>query len=75
MKISVFGLGYVGSVTAACLADQGFEVIGVDVNRDKVDWINRGQAPVLEAQLNEKVERSVKAGRLAATTDAATAIA
>jgi GDP-mannose 6-dehydrogenase len=72
MKISVFGLGYVGSVTAACLADQGIDVIGLDVNAEKVDWINRGKPPVLEASLGELVERNVRCGRLRATTNNST---
>jgi GDP-mannose 6-dehydrogenase len=75
MKISVFGLGYVGSVTAACLADRGFFVIGVDINQDKVDWINRQKSPVLEKGLEQCIERSVKNGRLVATTDVCEAVA
>jgi GDP-mannose 6-dehydrogenase len=75
MRISVFGLGYVGSVTAACLADRGIQVIGVDVSRDKVDWINAGQPPVLESELDQYVKRSVQNGRLTATTDVHEAIA
>lgn len=69
MKISLFGLGYVGSVTAACLAEQGFQVIGVDVNQTKVDWINNGQPPVLEHQLEELVGRNVQSRRLTATSN------
>ena len=75
MNVSVFGLGYVGSVTAGCFADRGFRVIGVDVNTDKVDWINNGKPPVIEAQLGELVEKSVKEGRLSATPNVAEAIA
>ena len=74
MKISVFGLGYVGSVTAACLAERGFRVTGVDVNQTKVDWINNGQPPVLEQQLAEYVSRNVQSGRLTATMDVQEAI-
>lgn len=68
MRISIFGLGYVGSVTAACLADQGHTVIGVDVNPDKVQLINAGQTPVLEPSLGELIAQSVRSGRLQATT-------
>ena len=74
MRISVFGLGYVGSVTAACLAERGFRVTGVDVNQTKVDWINNGQSPVLEHQLAEYVSRNVQSGRLTATMDVQEAI-
>jgi GDP-mannose 6-dehydrogenase len=69
MKISVFGLGYVGAVTAACLAKEGHTVIGVDVAAGKVDLINAGQSPLLEEGISELIADEVKAGRLSATTD------
>ncbi|MCH9023412.1 MAG: hypothetical protein IID32_11720 [Planctomycetes bacterium] len=61
MKISVFGLGYVGTVTAACLADQGHEVWGVDINSEKVKLIRAGQSPIIEPGLPEKLEKGRKA--------------
>ena len=69
MKISVFGLGYVGAVTAACLAKEGHTVVGVDVAEGKVDLINAGQSPLLEEGISELIADEVKAGRLSATTD------
>ena len=75
MRISVFGLGYVGSVCAACLAGRGHDVIGVDINPEKVAMTARGQAPVLEAQLSDLTADAVSARRLHATTDAGKAIA
>jgi GDP-mannose 6-dehydrogenase len=75
MKISVLGMGYVGSVTGACLADQGHEILGVDVNLSKVAMINAGDSPVLETGLGELVGKSVRAGRLRATADCAEAVA
>ena len=74
MKLSVFGLGYVGCVSAACLADAGNEVIGVDVNPTKVEIINSGKSPIVEAGIDELIGKVVKSGRLAATTDSARAI-
>jgi len=74
MKLSIFGLGYVGSVSAACFARDGHEVIGVDVNPLKVEIINSGRSPIVEPQLNELIGEAVKDGRLRATTDAANAI-
>ncbi|AKS36260.1 GDP-mannose dehydrogenase [Mycolicibacterium goodii] len=74
MRVAVFGLGYVGSVTAACLASRGHSVIGVDVRREKVDMINRGQSPVVEGGLDELVFGEVAAGRLCATTNAVEAV-
>jgi GDP-mannose 6-dehydrogenase len=71
--LAVFGLGYVGSVTAACFAKAGWTVIGVDVNSTKVDMINGGCSPVLEAGMPELVRDVVAAGRLRATTDPAEA--
>jgi len=75
VKISVFGLGYVGSVSAACLASMGHNVIGVDVNPVKVDLINSGQSPVIEAGLDAMMAQNVKARRLSADARAADAIA
>jgi GDP-mannose 6-dehydrogenase len=75
MKISVFGMGYVGSVTAACLADQRHEVIGVDVNPAKVGLINSGQTPVIEPKLGDLLREAVADKRLRATTDSAEAVA
>lgn len=75
MKISVFGLGYVGSVTAACLADIGHDVIGVDVNELKVASINDGHGPIIEEQINGIIGSVVKLGRLRATTSTQPAIA
>jgi GDP-mannose 6-dehydrogenase len=67
MQVSVFGLGYVGCVTAACLAKAGHEVVGVDVNAEKVAMINRGNSPVIEPGLGELVAEMVSSGRLKAT--------
>jgi len=74
MKLSVFGLGYVGCVSAACFADDGNEVIGVDVNPTKVEIINSGKSPIIEDGINEVMARVVKSGRLLATTDSERAI-
>lgn len=74
MKISVFGLGYVGCVSAACLATRGHEVVGVDVNPLKIDLIGRGQAPVVEEQIGELTAEVVRTGALRASTDVAEAI-
>lgn len=75
MKISVFGLGYVGAVSAAAFADAGHDVIGVDTAAVKVDQIASGQAPVGEPGLAELIARTVGEGRLRATTDGADAVA
>ena len=75
MNISVFGLGYVGSVSAATFAEDGHNVIGVDVNPTKVDLLNAGQSPIVEPGLPELIAANVAAGRLRATTSAAEAIA
>jgi GDP-mannose 6-dehydrogenase len=75
MKISIFGLGYVGCVSAACLANDGHEVIGVDVNPDKVATLAQGQSPIVEPGLAEMIRTSVEAGRLRATSEAEQAIA
>jgi GDP-mannose 6-dehydrogenase len=75
VRISVFGLGYVGCVSAACLAAQGHEVVGVDVNPAKIDLITRGQAPVVEDRIGELTSEVVRTGALRATTDVTEAIA
>jgi GDP-mannose 6-dehydrogenase len=69
MKISVFGLGYVGCVTAACLAKNGHDVIGVDISKQKVDFLNQGRPTVLEKDLDEIVRNVVALGKLRATDD------
>ena len=69
MKISIFGMGYVGTVSAGCLAQQGHDVIGVDPVRTKVDMINAGQCPIIEADIAEIIAATVKDGRLRATDD------
>ena len=74
MRISIFGLGYVGSVSGACLASMGHQVIGVDSNPEKVSMVHSGQSPVVEGRLDDLVEQMVKAGRLSATTDGAEAV-
>lgn len=74
-RISIFGLGYVGSVSSACLADLGHEVVGVDVAESKVAAIAGGRSPIVEAGLDDLVARGVASGRLRATTDVDDAIA
>lgn len=74
MRIAVFGLGYVGAVSAACLASDGHHVIGVDPNQTKVDLINAGQTPIIEADIGDMIGSAVEAGRLRATTEVGEAI-
>jgi GDP-mannose 6-dehydrogenase len=74
LKISIFGLGYVGTVSAGCLAHAGHDVIGVDPVRTKVDLINSGQTPIIEAEINEIIGSSTRSGKLQATDDPAFAI-
>jgi GDP-mannose 6-dehydrogenase len=73
-SVAIFGLGYVGCVTAACLADLGHTVVGVDKDAFKADAVNQGRAPFHEPGLGELVRANVDAGRLRATTDAADAL-
>jgi len=67
MKISVFGLGYVGSVTAGCLADMGHTIVGVEPNPTKLDMLNSGQSPIIEAGLQELLKGFVASGQISAT--------
>lgn len=74
MRISIFGLGYVGMVTAACFAKDGHHVIGVDVNQNKVDLINRGESPIIEPGLEDLLKQGVQSGQIQATVDAEDAV-
>ena len=72
--ISVFGLGYVGSVSAACFAHMGHSIIGVDVSPAKVEMLGSGRSPIIEARMNELVAEAHSAGRLKATVDSVAAV-
>ena len=69
LSVSIFGLGYVGSVSAACFASAGHKVIGVDVSRAKVEMMDSGRTPIVEARMAEMVAEANKTCRLHATTD------
>ena len=73
-NISIFGLGYVGSVSAACFADNGNRVIGVDVNPAKVEMFQEGHSPIIEQGLEELLRKGVYDGRIRATSDTHTAV-
>ncbi|MEI6514253.1 MAG: UDP-glucose/GDP-mannose dehydrogenase family protein [bacterium] len=75
MRISIFGLGYVGSVSAACFAKAGHTVVGCDVDPNKLGPISEGRSPIVEANLDEFLSEAVKAGRLSVTNDANKAVA
>ena len=74
MRISIFGLGYVGAVSAGCLAQDGHTVIGVDPYQPKVDLINAGKTPVIEKDIGEIMQQAVAAGLLRATQDVRQAV-
>jgi GDP-mannose 6-dehydrogenase len=74
-RVAVFGMGYVGCISAACLASRGHRVVGVDVSRDKVAMVIEGRSPVVEERIGDLIAQQVAAGRLTATTDAAQAVA
>ncbi len=74
MRIAVFGLGYVGSVTSACLAKLGHDVVGVDPNEYKVGCLARGESPIVEKDLGDLIAEAARAGRLTATTDFVAAV-
>ncbi|WP_062534475.1 UDP-glucose dehydrogenase family protein [Mizugakiibacter sediminis] len=75
MKVTIFGTGYVGLVTGACLAEMGNHVLCVDVDADKVARLDRGEIPIYEPGLEPMVKRNHAAGRLEFTTDAAAGVA
>jgi UDPglucose 6-dehydrogenase len=75
MKVTIFGTGYVGLVTGACLAEMGNHVVCVDIDEDKVNRLNRGEIPIFEPGLEPIVRRNHANGQLQFTTDAASAIA
>src|ERR1035438_883811 len=74
LAISVFGLGYVGSVSAACFASLGHRVIGVDVNPAKVDMVESARSPITEASMSDLMPEGSRACRLPATTDSTAAV-
>ena len=74
MKVSIFGLGYVGTVTAACLARDGHQVVGVDVNEAKVEALAAGRSPIVEPGLSDLLARAAARNDLGATTDAREAV-
>ena len=74
MRISIMGLGYVGAVSAGCLASDGHIVIGVDPNPTKVKLINEGVSPIVEKDIGEIIAAQAKKGTLKATVDVAAAV-
>lgn len=74
MRISIFGLGYVGAVCAGCLTARGHDVVGVDVSQVKIDLINDGKSPIVEPGLEELLASAVSKGKLSGTTDFAKAV-
>ena len=74
MKISIFGLGYVGAVSLACLSRDGHQVIGVDIDQTKLDLIAAGKTPVVEEGMVELMQQVAASGRVSVTTDAAQAV-
>lgn len=74
MNISIFGLGYVGCVSLGCLAQNGHRVIGVDVNQNKVDLINKGKPTIIEAEIDQIIDEQFNKGMISATTDSLSAV-
>src|SRR5215471_20314874 len=72
--VSIFGLGYVGTVSAACFASKGHKIIGVDVSRAKVEMMDSGRSPIIESRVSELIAAANKACHLHATTDATHAV-
>jgi GDP-mannose 6-dehydrogenase len=74
MRVSVFGLGYVGAVSCGCFANDGFSVLGVDVSATKVGLMNDGRSPIVEERIGDLLAAAVRDGRLRATTDVEEAV-
>src|SRR5687768_10970199 len=74
MRVSVFGLGYVGAVSCGCFANDGFTVVGVDVSETKVRLMNEGRSPIVEERIGDLLASAVRDGTLRATTDVAEAV-
>jgi len=74
MRISIFGMGYVGVVSGTCLAQLGHDVVGVDINPAKVGLLMEGRSPIVEKDLGGLLSQAVRSGKLRATTDAAEAV-
>ena len=75
MKVTIFGSGYVGLVTAACLADAGNDIVCVDIDRCKIDMLARAVLPIHEPGLDVLLRRNLAAGRIRFTTDAGLGVA
>ena len=69
MRLTIFGSGYVGLVTGACMAEAGNHVVCVDIDKEKIDRLNAGEVPIYEPGLNDYIQRNREAGRLEFTTD------
>lgn len=74
MRVSIFGMGYVGCVSAACLAEMGHKIVAVETNPTKVEMINAGTSPIVEARLDELMAAAVSSGRLRALSDVSVAV-
>jgi UDPglucose 6-dehydrogenase len=75
MRVTIFGTGYVGLVTGACLADSGNHVLCVDIDAAKIEALNRGEIPIYEPGLEGIVKQGHESGRLQFTTDIAAGVA